>query len=253
MQSCRARRPRSPSRTRPTGKSTSFIERKTCVVERVEADCDALQPGVAERRAPCAGVRSEPLVVSVRSRSPSIGSDGLSTSRSRSRRMQRLAAREPDLLARPARTKSRASPRDLLEGEQVGAAQEGEVPAEDVLRHAVRAAEVAAVRHGDPQIAQRAGERVLHRHAEENDSGGNKNSTTFRVRPARGVRATASGDNQRGNTATACPAGRWLQRPRRRRSSDRRPAADRAACTRSRSGRSRSAACLVCRWSTRRR
>ena len=38
-----------PSSTRETGKSTSFIARKIVVVERVEADGDALEAGVLER------------------------------------------------------------------------------------------------------------------------------------------------------------------------------------------------------------
>ncbi len=44
---------------------------------------------------------------------------------------------------------------DFFERQQRLALDEREVAPEDLLRHAVRAAEVAAVRDGDPQVAQR--------------------------------------------------------------------------------------------------
>ena len=53
-------------------------------------------------------------------------------------------------------------PFDLLEVQDLVARQELEVPPEDLLRHAVGAAEVAAVGHRDAQVAHRAPARVLH-------------------------------------------------------------------------------------------
>ena len=45
---------------------------------------------------------------------------------------------------------------DLFEGEQILARQELVLLAEDFRRHAVGAAEIAAIGHGNAQIAQRA-------------------------------------------------------------------------------------------------
>ena len=59
---------------------------------------------------------------------------------------QRLAAGQPDLVD-PQRRRDPDEARDLLEGEQLGPVQEG-----DVLGHAVGAAEVAAVGDADAQV-----------------------------------------------------------------------------------------------------
>src|ERR1051326_917310 len=72
---------------------------------------------------------------------------------------QRLAAGEADLLDAGLHEK-RGHAGDLLEREQVVAARVNEVRAENLLRHAVDAAEVAAVRDRDAEIAQRAAEAV---------------------------------------------------------------------------------------------
>ena len=53
---------------------------------------------------------------------------------------------------------------DLLEGQKLAPRQEPVLAAEDLLRHAVDAAEVAAVGDGDPQIANRPAERVRRGH-----------------------------------------------------------------------------------------
>ena len=86
------------------------------VVERVEADGDALEPGGA--RGACAFcARSEPLVVSVRSsvgRAPAQHRDQLLDVAAQ----QRLAAGEADLLDAEAEEDAREA-RDLLEGEQL--------------------------------------------------------------------------------------------------------------------------------------
>ena len=49
---------------------------------------------------------------------------------------------------------------DLLERQQLASRQEAVVAAEDLLRHAVDAAEVAAVGDRDPEVAQRPVEGV---------------------------------------------------------------------------------------------
>src|SRR5207302_10344974 len=51
-------------------------------------------------------------------------------------------------------------PLDLLVAQDRVVWQELEVPAEDLLGHAVGTAEVAAVGHGDPEVAKGAPERV---------------------------------------------------------------------------------------------
>ena len=51
-------------------------------------------------------------------------------------------------------------PRDLLEGQQVGVRKERVVAPENVLRHAIDAAEVAAVGDRHAQVAQAAAERI---------------------------------------------------------------------------------------------
>src|SRR5262249_9112017 len=51
-------------------------------------------------------------------------------------------------------------PRDLLEGKDGAVRQEFMAGVEHLPRHAVDAAEVAAVRDGDPQVAHRAAERI---------------------------------------------------------------------------------------------
>ena len=76
---------------------------------------------------------------------------------------QRLAAREADLLDAEA-CENAGEPGDLLESEQVAAREEGVVAAVDLLRHAVDAAEVAAVRDRDPEVAQRPVESVFESH-----------------------------------------------------------------------------------------
>ena len=68
---------------------------------------------------------------------------------------QRFAARQAQL-AHPEPDEQPRQPGDLLEAEQFGALQKDEILAEDIPRHAVGAAHVAAIRHRDPKIAQRA-------------------------------------------------------------------------------------------------
>ena len=74
---------------------------------------------------------------------------------------QRLAAGEPDLLDAELREQARDA-LDLAGREPVRARQELVMLAVELGRHAVRAAEVAAIDHGNPQIAERPAQPVLH-------------------------------------------------------------------------------------------
>ncbi len=77
---------------------------------------------------------------------------------------ERLAAGDPDLPDSGLDEDAR-QPRDLLEREQLAPVEEAVVAPVDLLRHAVDAAEVAAVGDRDPQVSQRATERVARLHA----------------------------------------------------------------------------------------
>ena len=72
---------------------------------------------------------------------------------------ERFAAGEADLLDAK-RDEDPHETLDLLEGQDLGTRQELEILAEDLLGHAVDAAEVATVRDADPQVAQRTLEGV---------------------------------------------------------------------------------------------
>ena len=75
---------------------------------------------------------------------------------------QRLAAGQPQFAHAEARREPR-EPHDLGEVEALAGGEEAVAVVEGVLRHAVRAAEVAAVHHRDAQVLQRTAERVLRR------------------------------------------------------------------------------------------
>src|SRR5690606_10748211 len=72
---------------------------------------------------------------------------------------ERLAASEPEL-PDPLGHEYAGDPRDLLEGQEGGLRQEGVVPAEHLARHAVGAAEIAAIGDRNAQVAQPAAETV---------------------------------------------------------------------------------------------
>ena len=72
---------------------------------------------------------------------------------------QRLAAGEPVFFDAELR-EDRRQPRDFLVTHQLLAAEELEVAAVNLARHAVRAAEIAAVGNRDPQVTQRTAEGV---------------------------------------------------------------------------------------------
>ena len=78
---------------------------------------------------------------------------------------QRLAAGQANLVD-AVLDGGAGDPRDLLEGEQLGAVHEAEVLAEHRARHAVRTAQVAAIGDGDAQVAKRTLQeidRLVHR------------------------------------------------------------------------------------------
>ena len=114
------------------------------------------RPASASRCARSAS--SDAFVVSVRSSIPSIrrehGDQGLEIATH-----ERLAAGQAHL-AHAQRDRRTDHAFDLLEVEDLGAWQEGVVRAEDLLRHAVHASEVAAVGDADTQVAHRPAEGV---------------------------------------------------------------------------------------------
>jgi hypothetical protein len=126
------------------------------VVERVEADGHAVQAGIGER------------LRLAREQDPVRRHGDVLDARHRGQHrdqplevapQERLAARQPQLAHARAREQPR-EPRDLLERQDLRAAQELEIVAEDLLRHAVDAAEVAPVGDRDAQVVQRPGEGV---------------------------------------------------------------------------------------------
>ena len=132
------------------------------VVERVEADRDPPQPGLGQRpgqRAQGRPVRRQRQVERARRR------DGGSrrASRSRSGRSRRTSGSPPVMpqLLDPERRRTARATRAISSNVRTSVArQELVVAAEDLLGHAVGAAEVAAVGHGDAQVAHRPAERV---------------------------------------------------------------------------------------------
>ncbi len=72
---------------------------------------------------------------------------------------ERFASCDPELVDAEVDEDARDA-LDLLEREELAARQETVLVAEDLLRHAVHAAEVAAVGDRDPQVAHRPSERV---------------------------------------------------------------------------------------------
>ena len=101
---------------------------------------------------------SEPLVVSVTSRMP-----GTAASRAISSSTPRRTSGSPPVMrsfSTPIAGEHARQALDLLERQQLLAAQELELLAEDLLRHAVDAAEVAAVGDRDAQIPHGPGELV---------------------------------------------------------------------------------------------
>ena len=74
---------------------------------------------------------------------------------------QRFAAGEPDFF-HAERDEDAADAREFLEGEDVILRQKIVAASEDFLRHAVAAAEIAPVRDGQAQVAERALQGIEH-------------------------------------------------------------------------------------------
>ena len=145
-----------PSSTSATGKSTSFIARNVVVVERVERDRHAVQARVGELR----GHARQQRAVGRERDVADAGHGGEARDQLvDAAAHERLAARDAQLLDAHAGERARQA-LDLLERQQLLAAQELELLAEDLLGHAVDAAEVAAVGDRDAQIAHGPGELV---------------------------------------------------------------------------------------------
>ena len=126
------------------------------VVERVERHRHAIQAGVGEPRGHARqqrAVRRQRDVVDAGQRGEA--RDQLVDAAAH----ERLAAGDAQLLDAHAGERARQA-LDLLERQQLLAAQELELLAEDLLGHAVHAAEVAAVGDRDAQVANRPGELV---------------------------------------------------------------------------------------------
>ncbi len=128
------------------------------VVERVEADRDAAEAGVGERP----GLAREQQAVGGQRNVV----DSVDPGKHRDKPLevaaqQRLAAGQPQLVDSLRRQHAR-QPRDLLEAQQLAAGQEHMARAVDLTRHAVAAAQVAAICHRDAQVTQRPIEQVEH-------------------------------------------------------------------------------------------
>ena len=149
-----------PSRTARHREVDPVHRAEDRVVQRVEADRHPPQARVGER-------------LGERAQRGAVGRQGqveLAAVRPLDRRQhrdqvrqvapdERLAPGDPQLLgAEP--DEDAGDPLDLLEREDLIVREERVVAPEDLLRHAVRAAEVAAVRDRDPQVAHGPAEQV---------------------------------------------------------------------------------------------
>ena len=128
------------------------------VVERVEGDRDAVEAGVRQR---LRELRQQRAVGGQRDVDVRRGLAELGDERRQVGAQRRLAAGQPQLAHAEAGDES-AEACDLLERQDLVAGQELEVRAEHLARHAVAAAEVAAVGDRDAQVAQRPPEDIEH-------------------------------------------------------------------------------------------
>jgi len=130
------------------------------VVQSVQADGHALQPGRCQRSGLARQHRAVGGQRDVQRRAfgrAQLGQHG--DQRLQPLAQQRLAAGQADLL-HTVRHEDARQPGDLLEAQQAGLWQEHVVPVEHLLGHAVAAAEVAAVGDRDAQVAQRPAQAV---------------------------------------------------------------------------------------------
>ena len=145
-----------PSSTRSTGNETSLTAWNVSLSSESSETVTRFSPASARLCAFFA--RSAPFVVSATSLD-ALDPHQLLDEPLEVAAQQRLAAGQAQLLDALGRERRRDA-LDLLEREQGGALQELEVLAEHLARHAVDAAEVAAVGDGDAQVAQSASEEV---------------------------------------------------------------------------------------------
>ena len=144
-----------PSSTRLTGKPTSFMARN--VSSSSESRLTVTRRRPAATSASAFWGSSAPFVVSATSRPPS--ADQALDQHLEIAAQERLAARDPDLLD-AVRDERAREPLDLLEAEELLAVHEAVAATEHLLRHAVDAAEVAAVGDRDPEVADRPAQGV---------------------------------------------------------------------------------------------
>ncbi len=129
-------------------------------IERIETDGDPLQARLAQRLGE--GSQRRPVRRQRQVGLPAIRPADRREGPDQRRQVasdQRLAAGDAQLLDAQA-DEDPCHPLDLLEGQHLVPRQEREVPAEDLLRHAVHAPEVAAVGDRDPEVVQGAIEAV---------------------------------------------------------------------------------------------
>ena len=128
------------------------------VVERVEADGDAIEPGVRERLR----LRREQRRVGRQRQFDlelcELGDQALEVAAD-----ERLAARDPQLAGAERDERARDA-RDLFERQELAPVEETMVAPVDLLRHAVGAAEVAAVGDRDAQVPERPAKCVVRVH-----------------------------------------------------------------------------------------
>ena len=194
-----------PASTFATGNSTSFIARNVASSSESRLTVTRVRP--ASRRLRAFFASSAPLVVSVRSMSPSFAS--ISTRRSMLRRRSGSPPVSRSFVT-PWLDEDARDAGDFLERQELGARQELVVGAVDLLRHAVDAAEVAAVGDRDAEIAQAAGRACPRR------SPGN-------AAPVRGARARSGRSASRRDTRTSVTGMIVAMNERRRRESKAEP------------------------------
>ncbi len=126
------------------------------VVEGIDRDIEAVQPGLAQGGR---GLFQEPAVSGQ-------GDDGnpqllleLAHQLRNVRPQQGLAPGQPHFLD-PQGHECARDPHELAVGHELGRVQERVPGPKDLLWHAVGASEVAAVRHGNAQVPERAAERI---------------------------------------------------------------------------------------------
>ena len=125
-------------------------------IERVETDGDAMQAVRLQLRRM---LREQHAVGRQRDVLHAFERGELADQLGDIRAQQRLAAGEPHLLHAELHEQAR-QPRDLFERQALGRLQEAIVLVKRLPRHAVRAAEVAAIHHRNAQVVQRPIQRV---------------------------------------------------------------------------------------------